>query len=548
MVKFERVPLLLGLVLVLTLVGAPTKADGPVCRHAEKFSRASFPEGFLWGTATAAFQVEGAVDEGCRGPSMWDTFTKKYPARCENHSADVAVDFYHRYKEDIKLMRDLNTDAFRLSIAWPRIFPRKFFFNELICLWLLSLQMVKSITDGRMSKGISKQGVQFYHDLIDELLKNKITPLVTVFHWDTPQDLEDEYGGFLSGNIVKDFTEYANFTFHEYGDKVKNWITFNEPWVFSRAGYDIGKKAPGRCSPYIGDKCEDGRSGFEAYQVSHNLLLAHAYSVKAFRECKQCAGGKIGIAHSPAWVEPADLHDAGTSIDRLLDFMLGWHLHPTTYGDYPQTMKDRIGHRLPKFSEAEKKMLKNSADFVGMNYYTSQFAVNVKTENMKEVSWTADSLVHLETKNVDKYEIGSQPAGGKLPVYARGMRELLKYIKNNYGDPEIMITENGYGENLGDNQNNVEAGTNDYNRKYYLQRHLLSLYEAICEDKVNVTGYYVWSLMDNFEWQDGYKARFGLYYIDFLNNLTRHQKISGKWYSDFLKPGFPTSKIVREEL
>ncbi|KAF2606533.1 hypothetical protein F2Q68_00043916 [Brassica cretica] len=526
MVKFERVPLLLGLVLVLTLVGA--KASEPVCRQAEKFSRASFPEGFLWGTATAAFQVEGAVDEGCRGPSMWDTFTKKYPHRCQNHNADVAVDFYHRYKEDIKLMRDLNTDAFRLSIAWPRIFPH-----------------------GRMSKGISKQGVQFYHDLIDELLKNKITPLVTVFHWDTPQDLEDEYGGFLSGNIVKDFTEYANFTFHEYGHKVKNWITFNEPWVFSRAGYDVGKKAPGRCSPYIqewGKHCEDGRSGFEAYQVSHNLLLAHAYSVEAFRACKQCAGGKIGIAHSPAWFEPADLESVGAPIERVLDFILGWHLHPTTYGDYPQSMKDRIGHRLPKFTEAEKRILKNSADFVGMNYYTSLFGADMQTGDSKNPSWTTDSLVQWESKTVDGYKIGSKPAGGKLDVYSRGMRKLLKYIKDNYGDPEIMITENGYGEDLGDLHNDVATGTNDHNRKYYLQRHLLSLHEAICDDKVNVTGYYVWSLMDNFEWQDGYKARFGLYYIDFLNNLTRHQKVSGKWYADFLKPGFPTSKIVREEL
>ncbi|CAA7013711.1 unnamed protein product [Microthlaspi erraticum] len=529
MVRFENVPLLLGLVLVITLAGAPpTKAAGPVCRDAEKFSRASFPEGFLWGTATAAFQVEGAVDEGCRGPSMWDTFTKKYPHRCQNHNADVAVDFYHRYKEDIKLMKDLNTDAFRLSIAWPRIFPH-----------------------GRMSKGISKQGVQFYHDLIDELLKNNITPLVTVFHWDTPQDLEDEYGGFLSGNIVKDFTEYANFTFHEYGHKVKNWITFNEPWVFSRAGYDVGKKAPGRCSPYIeewGKYCEDGRSGFEAYQVSHNLLLSHAESVDAFRKCKQCAGGKIGIAHSPAWFEPADLEAVGGTIERLLDFILGWHLHPTTFGDYPQSMKDRIGHRLPKFTEAEKKKLKKSTDFVGMNYYTSSIVANMKEPNPKSPSWEMDSLVKYESKTVDGYKIGSKPAGGKLDVYSKGLRKLLKYIKENYEDPEILIAENGYGDDLGEYHNDLTHGTNDHNRKYYLQRHLLSLHEAICDDKVNVTGYFVWSLMDNFEWQDGYKSRFGLYYIDFQNNLTRHQKLSGKWYSEFLKPGFPTSKISKDEL
>ncbi|KAL0661356.1 hypothetical protein Bca4012_098193 [Brassica carinata] len=479
MVKFERVPLLLGLVLVLTLVGDPTKADGPVCRQAEKFSRASFPEGFLWGTATAAFQVEGAVDEGCRGPSMWDTFTKKYPGRCQNHSADVAVDFYHRYKEDIKLMKDLNTDAFRLSIAWPRIFPH-----------------------GRMSKGISKQGVQFYHDLIDELLKNKITPLVTVFHWDTPQDLEDEYG------VVPVMTS---------GKKLR----------------DVVRRTSKTTDLYVKMDGQDSKLIKSVTTYSWLMLIPFKPSEHA---------------NSPAWFEPADLDSVGAPIERVLDFILGWHLHPTTYGDYPQSMKDRIGHRLPKFTEAEKKLLKNSADYVGMNYYTSQFGANVKTEDTKNISWTSDSLVHWENKDVDKYQIGSKPAGGKLPVYSRGMRKLLKYIKDNYGNPEVMITENGYGEDLGDLHNDVKTGINDHNRKYYLQRHLLSLHEAICEDKVNVTGYYVWSLMDNFEWQDGYKARFGLYYIDFLNNLTRHQKVSGKWYADFLKPGFPTSKIVREEL
>ncbi|CAH8259866.1 unnamed protein product [Arabidopsis lyrata] len=160
-------------------------------------------------------------------------------------------------------------------------------------------------SDGRKEKGVSKAGVQFYHDLIDELIKKDLIPLVTVFHWDTPSDLEDEYGGFLSQNIVKDFMEYAEFVFNEFGDKVKNWVTFNEPWVFSRAGYDEGKKAPGRCSKYQNEFCEDGRSGYEAYLVSHNLLISHAEAVYIFRnKYKKCKGGKIGIAHSPAWFEP----------------------------------------------------------------------------------------------------------------------------------------------------------------------------------------------------------------------------------------------------
>ncbi|KAF8082277.1 hypothetical protein N665_0839s0017 [Sinapis alba] len=463
---------LLGLLLLASLLGSPTRAEeGPVCPKTETLSRASFPEGFIFGTATASYQVEGAVNESCRGPSLWDLYTKKFPNRVKNHNADVAVDFYHRFREDIKLMKKLNTDGFRLSLAWPRIFPH-----------------------GRMEKGISKEGVQFYHDLIDELLKNDLTPLVTVFHWDMPADLEDEYGGFLSERVVPDFVEFANFTFHEYGDKVKHWITFNEPWVFSRSGYDTGKKAPGRCSPYIkefGQLCQDGRSGFEAYLVSHNLLVSHAEAVDAFRKCEKCKGGKIGIAHSPAWFEPEDVEGGQRTVDRVLDFIMGWHLDPTTYGDYPQSMKDAVGARLPKFTKEQKAKLKGSTDFVGMNYYSSYYAKASEKPNERQPSWSTDSLVDFER----------------------------------------------YGEDLGDKDTDHSVALNDHNRKYYLQRHLLALHQAICEDKVNVTSYFVWSLMDNFEWQDGYTARFGLYYIDFQNNLTRLEKESAKWFTEFLKPG-----------
>ncbi|KFK24616.1 hypothetical protein AALP_AA8G002400 [Arabis alpina] len=517
--------LLLGLLLILAISGWRASADGPVCPKTDSLSRKSFPKGFLFGTATAAYQVEGAVDEGCRGPSMWDIYCKKFPARCNGDDGTVAVDFYHRYKEDIQLMKRLNSDAFRLSIAWPRIFPH-----------------------GRKEKGVSKAGVKFYHDLIDELLRNGITPLVTVFHWDTPQDLEDEYNGFLSERIVKDFTEYSEFVFNEYGGKVKHWITFNEPWVFSRAGYDIGKKAPGRCSKYVNDKCQDGRSGYEAYIVSHNLLLAHAEAVQVFRyKCEKCKNGKIGIAHSPAWFEPHDLADAqdGASVGRVLDFIMGWHLDTTMFGDYPQKMKDIVGHRLPKFTDDQKRKLKNSADFVGINYYSSFFSNHKEVIDPAQASWQQDSLTDFEPKSSQGVLLGSKPLTAAMAVYSRGLRSLLKYIKDKYNNPEIIIAENGYGEELKE-KDSIEVGIADHNRKYYLQRHLLSLQEAICKDGVNVTGYFVWSLVDNFEWQDGYKNRFGLYYIDFKNNLTRHEKESAKWYSNFLKQEINPSRVNEE--
>ncbi|CAA7041605.1 unnamed protein product [Microthlaspi erraticum] len=444
----QRCRLIAGLLLLLIIVMVilyltivdPVKPDGPVCPPTPPgtLSRAHFPEGFLFGTATAAYQ------------------------------------------EDIQLMKNLNTDSFRLSIAWTRIFPH-----------------------GTKDKGVSESGVQFYHDLIDELKLNGIIPFVTVFHWDTPQVLEDEYGGFLSDRIVMDFRAYADFVFHEYGGKVKHWITFNEPWVYSHAGYDIGKKAPGRCSDYINKACPDGHSGRECYIVTHNLLNAHAEAVEAFRACKNCTGGKIGIAHSPLWFEPHDFKDAqdGASIERALDFMLGWHLETTITGEYPKIMRDIVGDRLPRFNATQRAKLINSTDFVGLNYYYSQFSAHLEKIDYSKPYWKQDSLIHWE----------------------------------------------GYGEILGD-KDSVEVGTKDTNRKYYLQRHLLSMHEAICTHKVNVTGYFTWSLLDNFEWQDGYKTRFGLYYIDFKNNLTRHEKLSAKYYKDFLSKGIRPSQIKKDEL
>ncbi|XP_010543256.1 PREDICTED: beta-glucosidase 23-like [Tarenaya hassleriana] len=377
----------LGLLLLLAILCSQAKADGPLCPSppdGTSFSRAYFPKGFMFGTATAAFQVEGATTGGCRGPSLWDAACRKFPAKCGGFTVINGTDFYYRYKEDIRIMKEMNTDALRLSISWPRVFPH-----------------------GRKAKGVNKVGVKFYHDLIDELIKNGITPLVTVFHWDTPEDLEDEYGGFLSERIVKDFTEYAEFVFNEYGDRVKHWVTFNEPWVFSRAGYDVGKKAPFRCSKYINEECEDGRSGYEAYLVSHNLLLAHAEAVQAFRKCEKCKGGKIGIAHSPAWFEPHAGQDEA-SIDRALDFVFGWHVEPTTFGDYPQRMKDIVGHRLPKFTEEQKQKLRNSCDFLGFNYYSSFFGIDTQTYDPTKPSWYSDSRVSWASNNKDGFRIGGQ--------------------------------------------------------------------------------------------------------------------------------------------
>ncbi|CAA7033611.1 unnamed protein product [Microthlaspi erraticum] len=494
---------LMGLLLLLTIIGSPTTAEGPgesanepVCpvmpKEEDTLNRAFFPKDFLFGTATASYQVEGGVYETNRGRSMWDVYCMKYP-------------------------------------------------------------------NGKRERGVSKDGIRFYHDLIDELNNNGIAPSVTIFHWDIPQILEDEYGGFLSEKIVKDFRDYAEYLFDEFGGKVKNWITINEPWVYAHAGYDVGKKAPGRCSSYVDKEveCLGGSSGNEAYNVTHNLLNAHAEAVEAFRNCEKCKGGKIGIAHCPLWFESyiKDNEVEDEAAKRALEFMLGWHMDPTTTGDYPETMKKIVGKRLPEFTPEQSEKLKGSFDFVGLNYYVSKFPKNLTSDKRDENKprWLQDSGIEWTEKNEADYAIGSRPdnAMKDMSIYSRGLKSILKHIKDRYGNPEIMIMENGYGDMPHadiDGNVHVTNGTDDPNRKFYLQRHLFSLYEAVCVEKVNVKGYFVWSLLDNFEWQAGYKVRFGLYFVDYKNNLTRHLKKSGEFYRDFLSKGVLDPAKVKNDI
>ncbi|KAH0905191.1 hypothetical protein HID58_044694 [Brassica napus] len=469
---------ILFLGLLLAVISSPTTVDGgSVCPKASTFGRGSFPDGFLFGATTSAFQHEGAPEEGGRGLSIWDSFTHQHSEKNNNL---LGVDFYHHYKEDVQLLKKLNMDAFRFSISWSRIFPH-----------------------GKKDKGVSETGVKFFNDLINELIAN-----VLHTHW---MDRED-------------FREFAKFAFNEYGDRVKHWVTINEPYEFSLGGYGTGEKAPGRCSKYVNEKCVAGDSGHEVYTVSHNLLLAHAEAVEEFRKC----------------AKPYEKKSSEEIVKRAMDFTLGWHLEPITHGDYPQTMKDSIGARLPSFTDEQKDKLKGSCDFVGVNYFTSAFVAHVEDVDQEKPSWEADSRFKLHLQNPDGYKIGSQPATAKYPVCADGLRKVLKYIKENYNDPEIIITGNGYKETLGEKDALPDA-LSDSNRKYYHMRHLMALHGA-----VNVKGYFVWSLMDGLEWEDGYKTRSGLYYVDYANNMGRHEKQSAKWLSKLLEKAPIQSKVDLE--
>ncbi|KAI4324288.1 hypothetical protein L6164_023839 [Bauhinia variegata] len=369
-----------ALLFVLSLLafasssGTAIAESGPPILDVSSLNRSSFPKGFIFGTASASYQYEGAANTGGRGPSIWDTFCHKHPEKIKDgNNGDVAVDAYHRYKEDIKIMKHLNLDAYRFSISWSRILPK-----------------------GKLSGGVNQEGIRYYHNLIDHVLAKGLKPFVTIFHWDLPQALEDEYGGFLSPRIVNDFRDYSELCFKEFGDKVKHWITLNEPHSYSKNGYSSGKYAPGRCSDWLNRNCTGGDSGTEPYLVSHYQLLAHAAAVKVYKTKYQASQkGVIGITIITDWFVPSsDKKEDEQAALRALDFMFGWYMTPLTSGEYPETMKSLLKSRLPKFTEEESRLLKGSFDFLGLNYYSSHYASDAPSISTRPY-YETDSLVNV---------------------------------------------------------------------------------------------------------------------------------------------------------
>ncbi|KAJ6749973.1 hypothetical protein OIU85_000584 [Salix viminalis] len=479
----------------------------------DDFSRYSFPDDFVFGTSSSAYQYEGETNKHGRGPAIWDTFTEEHAERINDHSnGNVAVDFYHRYKEDVQRMKEMGMDAFRFSISWSRVLPR-----------------------GRLSAGVNEEGIKFYNDLIDDLLENGLQPYVTLFHWDTPQALEDKYGGFLSRNIVNDFRDFVDLCFKNFGDRVKKWITLNEPWMFSVQGYDLGTMAPGRISVVVNDPHRSLYTGAtEVYTVAHHLLLAHAAAAKLYKEKYQSSqGGQIGITLVSHWFEPYSNSEADQiATKRSLDFMLGWFMDPLTNGDYPRNMHDFVGGRLPKFTPEESEMLKGSYDFIGINYYTTYYAQNTDAD-YQSVGFMSDARASW-TGERNGIPIGPQAGVKWLYIYPEGICKLLTYTKDQYRSPTIYITENGV-DDVNNNPSSLKEALNDPVREKSYKDHLKNVLRSINEHGVDVKGFFAWSLMDNFEWGSGYAVRFGLYYVDYNNNLKRYPKNSVKWFKQFLR-------------
>ncbi|KAF8409445.1 hypothetical protein HHK36_005521 [Tetracentron sinense] len=480
--------------------------------NSEAVSRTDFPDGFVFGTASSAYQFEGAVNEGNKGISIWDTFTRK-PGRIFDFSnGDIAVDQYHRFKTDVDLMKNLGMDAYRFSISWSRIFPN--------------------------GTGVPNQeGINYYNSLIDALLEKGIEPYVTLYHWDLPQALEDRYGGWLSRQIVEDFEYYASTCFQAFGDRVKYWITFNEPHGFSLQGYDTGLQAPGRCSILGHLFCKKGKSSTEPYMVAHNILLSHAAAFHTYQlHFKGTQRGLIGIALDTKWYEPiSDTDEDKDAAYRAMDFGLGWFLDPLFFGEYPLSMQNLVGDRLPEITPQMSKFLVGALDFVGLNHYTTSYARNDPTRIRKLVLQDASSdAAIITTSSRGGIAIGERAASHWLHIVPWGIQKLAKYVKDKYENPPVIITENGM-----DDPNRpfmaLSKALQDNKRIIYHRDYLSNLSAAIRQDGCDVRGYFVWSLLDNWEWNSGYTVRFGLYFVDYRNNLTRIPKASVQWFKSVLR-------------
>ncbi|XP_050203990.1 beta-glucosidase 11-like [Mercurialis annua] len=466
----------------------------------DEYSREDFPADFIFGSSTSAYQVEGAASEDGRKPSIWDTFV--HEGKMGGVTADVSVDQYHKYKEDVKLMVETGLDAYRFSISWPRLIP-----------------------NGRGP--VNPKGIEYYNNLIDELISNGIQPHVTIYHYDHPQALEDEYRAWLSPNIVKDYTAFADVCFREFGDRVLHWTTLNEPNVLTFFSYDFGILPPSRCSAPFGFNCSQGNSSSEPYLATHHLLLAHASAATLYKKKYQAKQhGFIGINLLTAGIKPlTNSKEDLLAASRVTEFFIGLFMDPLTFGDYPDTIKKRVGLRLPSFTNQQSKQIKGSFDFLGFNHYFS-LIVKDKSANSesKQRDFLADIAVEMKVADWNITE------SFEYPISAWGIQHVLEYFKQVYGNPPIYIHENG--------QRTMRTSSlEDTSRVKYMSAYMGSVLDAI-RNGSNTRGYFTWSFLDIFELLGGYEPCFGLYYVDIDDpELKRYPKLSAHWYSHFLKGG-----------
>nr|MDW8081575.1 GH1 family beta-glucosidase [Candidatus Calescibacterium sp.] len=437
-----------------------------------------FPDDFLFGVATAAYQIEGAWNEDGKGESIWDRFAHTPGKILDGTTGDVACDHYHRFAEDVALMAELGVQAYRFSISWPRVLPQ--------------------------GKGkVNEKGLDFYRKLVALLREKGIRPVVTLYHWDLPQALQDE-GGWENKATCEAFSEYARVVFRALRGSVDLWITHNEPWVVAFIGNYEGRHAPGK------------RDFQAALEVSRNLLLAHGMAVQVFREEKP--GGEIGIAVNLSPAHPASEAKHDREAARRYDGYLNrWFLDPIFRGQFPEDMLlwyRNKGYGVAPLTPDEGKLVSQPLDFLGINYYSR----NIITQGEEPVL----NIAHAENPYVERSDMGWE-------VYPRGIYEIIERVVREYAPQKVYITENGFA--FPDTP--CDGAIDDLRRVSYLRDHILWLYQAL-EAGYPVRGYFIWSLIDNFEWAFGFSKRFGLVYVDYATQR-RIPKRSFFWYQSLLK-------------
>lgn len=446
---------------------------------------AQFPKGFLWGSATAAYQIEGSPLADGAGPSIWHRFVHTPGLVRDGDTGDVACDHYRRWADDVALMRRLGLQAYRFSISWSRILPAG-------------------------TGAVNDAGLDFYERLVDALLENGIEPLVTLYHWDLPAALDDR-GGWLNPEISKWFADYADVMYRRLDDRVKKWVTLNEPWVVSDGGYLHGALAPGH------------RNRFEAPIASHNLLRAHGAAVETYRATGRHEIGLV-VNIEPKYRASEDPADVAATA-RAEAYMNRQYLDPVCLGRYPEEMAEIFGEAWPQWPAQDLALIRQPIDFLGVNYYTRSVTRHDAS------AWPLKACA-VRQKQATYTETGWE-------VFPPGLTETLLWIKRRYGDIPLYITENGAA--FFDPPTAKKGRVEDPLRVDYLREHIRAVHEAIRQG-VDVRGYMVWSLLDNLEWSLGYSKRFGIVHVDFAS-LERTPKDSAHFYAKVIA----TNGAVLEE-
>ncbi len=441
----------------------------------------SFPNGFLWGTATSAYQIEGAVKEDERGPSIWDRFAHTSGKILDHGNADVAADHYHRYKEDVQLMKAMGVKAYRFSIAWPRVFPEG-------------------------AGAPNPKGLDFYNRLVDELSANGIEPFATLYHWDLPQALQDRFGGWMSRDTSKAFADYAGYVAQHLSDRVKHIFTINECSRFVDLGYGVGPDAPGL-----------KLSQPELNQVRHNVALGHGLAVQAVRAHGQVGTG-VGPAENvviciPAIETPANIRAAEIATRELN----AGYLTVMLEGKYTDAFLAYAGKNAPKYTAEDLSIISSPIDFVGLNVYTpGHYVVAADNGHGFALAPFPASFPHMDPS--------------WLKIGPEAMYWAPRHVAKLWEVKSIYITENGTSST---DVPAADGNVYDVDRIMYLRNYLTQLHRATSEG-VPVLGYFLWSLMDNFEWSDGFEKRYGLYRVDF-NTQRRTPKLSASFYREVIE-------------